>query len=92
VLRVPDELVMEDYLLTNAQLLPAEKPVFDRFRDLGGDPELLRPVIGVEREYLEAALDEMGKEFGAIDNYFAGGLGVDVSTQSALRSTFVESG
>jgi protein-tyrosine phosphatase len=48
-------------------------------------------VIGVEREYLEAALDEMGQEFGTIDAYFAEGLGLDASAQSALRAAFVES-
>jgi protein-tyrosine phosphatase len=91
LLGVPDDLVMEEYLLTNTQLLPAEKPVFDEFEAQGGDPELLRPVIGVEPEYLEAARDEMDKEFGTIDAYFAEGLGHDSSAQSALRSAFVGS-
>jgi protein-tyrosine phosphatase len=91
LLGVPERLVMEEYLLTNAQLLPAEKPVFDRFQAQGGDPELLRPVIGVEREYLEAALDEMGREFGTIEGYFAEGLGIDAEAQGAVRAALLES-
>jgi protein-tyrosine phosphatase len=65
--------------------------VFDRFQAQGGDPKLLRPVIGVERQYLEAALDEMGKEFGTIEGYFAEGLGLDADAQSALRAALLES-
>jgi protein-tyrosine phosphatase len=35
LLGVPDDLVIEEYLLTNTELLPAEKPVFDRFQEQG---------------------------------------------------------
>ncbi|HZL65398.1 MAG TPA: tyrosine-protein phosphatase, partial [Thermoleophilia bacterium] len=62
LLGVPDDLVMQEYLLTNAELLPAEQPVLDRFRALGGDPDVLWPVVAVAPEYLEAALDGMRKQ------------------------------
>jgi protein-tyrosine phosphatase len=87
---VPDELVMHEYLLTNEQLLPALQPVFDHFQSLGGNPELLRPILGVQEEYLEAAFDEMRSRFGTIEGYFANGLGIDEAAQTALRSRFVE--
>jgi protein-tyrosine phosphatase len=90
LLGVPDNLVMQDYLLTNEQLLPALKPVFDHFQSLGGDPELLRPILGVQEEYLEAAFDVMHQRFGTIQSYFADGLGLDQTVQDALRKTFVE--
>jgi protein-tyrosine phosphatase len=91
LLGVPDDLVMKEYLLTNAQLLPAEKPVFDRFQAQGGDPDLIRPVIGVEPEYLEVALDEMRKRFGTVEGYFSEGLNIGEGAQKALRAGFVES-
>jgi protein-tyrosine phosphatase len=91
LLGVPDDLVMEEYLLTNTQLLPAEKPVFDQFRALGGDPDLLRWVVGVASEYLEAARAEMRREFGTLEGYFAEGLKLDEVAQEALRTAFVES-
>jgi protein-tyrosine phosphatase len=91
LLGVADDLVMKEYLLTNTELLPALKPVFDAFRAKGGDPELLRPVYGVLPGYLEAALDEMRKEFGTIEGYFADGLRIDADGQEALRATFVQS-
>ena len=73
------------------QVLPAEKPVFDQFRAQGGDPDLLRWVIGVAPEYLDAARAEMRREFGTLEGYFSEGLHVDESAQEALRAVFVES-
>ena len=80
---------MKEYLLTNTELLPAEKPLLDRFRALGGDPELLRPVVAVAPEYLEAALDEMRRQFGTIEGYFLEGLGIGGDVQRALREVFI---
>jgi len=91
LLGVPDEVVMHEYLLTNEQLLPANKPVFDRFESIGGDPELLLPVFGVRKEYLEAALDEMRRRFGTIEGYFTDGLGLNANILQALRVAFIES-
>jgi len=89
-LDVPDDLVMQEYLLTNEQLLPALQPVFDQFQSLGGDPALLRPILGVHREYLEAAFDEMRQRFGSMERYFADGLGLDQAVQAAIRQTLVQ--
>ena len=91
LLGVPDEVVMHEYLLTNEQLLPAKKPAFDRFESMGGDPELLLPVFGVRKEYLEAALDEMRLRHGTIERYFIDGLGLDAKVLEALRVAFIES-
>ena len=87
---VPDDLVMKEYLLTNVELLPTEKPMLDRFRALGGDPDLLGPVVGVAPEYLQAALDAMRSAYGTIEAYFTDGLGLDESVQRVLRASFIE--
>lgn len=90
LLGVSDDDAMQDYLLTNDQLLPALQPVFDAFKAAGGDPELLRPVLGVQREYLAAALDEMHQRFGTLEAYFGDGLKIDENTQQALRAAFID--
>jgi protein-tyrosine phosphatase len=87
---VSDDDVMAEYLLTNDQLLPSLQPVFDRFASAGGDPDLLRSVLGVEPDYLEAALDEMRGRHGTIAGYFTDGLGLDAEVQAALRHAFVD--
>ena len=86
LLGVADDAVMEDYLLTNRYLLPALKFVFDRFETAGGDPELLRPILGVDASYLQTGLDELDAEFGTIEAYFADALGIDAAAQAELRS------
>lgn len=90
LLGVADDIVMEDFLLSNAYLLPAFEPAFERFRALGGDPALLRPLIGVRPGYLAAALEEMCRRHGTIERYFAEGLRIDAETQDRLRAVFVE--
>ena len=90
LLGVPDEEVLAEYLLTNDLLLPALAPMFDQFREAGGDPAVLRPVFGVDPAYLAAGLDEMHDRFGSIEGYFSDGLGLDAPTIDALRRAFTE--
>jgi protein-tyrosine phosphatase len=90
LLGVSDDDVMRDYLLTNEELMPVMQTVLDKFAAAGGDPELLLPVVGVEADYLDAALDEMHSRFGSIEGYFADALGIDSARQQALRDAFVE--
>jgi protein-tyrosine phosphatase len=90
LLDVPDDLVMQEYLLTNSQLVPALQPLFDRFAAQGGDREIMLNILGVRAGYLEASLDEMRIRYGTIERYFADGLGIDASAQQTLRDVFVE--
>jgi protein-tyrosine phosphatase len=92
LLGVSTDDVFADYLLTNDQLLPALQPLLDQFRSIGGDPELLMPVVGVRKEYLATAIGEMQKRYKTIDGYFSQGLGVDRATIDKLRVRFTESG
>jgi protein-tyrosine phosphatase len=90
LLGVSDELVMREYMLTNEELLPAEKPLLERFRAAGVGPEVILPLVAVEPDYLEAALDEMRKEFGSVEGYFATALGIDEAGQGTLRAALVD--
>lgn len=92
LLGVSEDDVRREYLLTNEQLLPALRPLFDRFAQAGGDPELLRPVLGVRPEYLDCALNEMRTRFGDIDGYFADGLGLDADARARLRTALLDVG
>jgi len=91
LLGVSEDDVLFDYELTNRDLVPALKPVFEHFRAVGGDPHLLEPVLGVDAAYLHAALDEVKQRFGGLDAYFADCLGIDADGQQRLRDTLVES-
>ncbi|WP_020018281.1 tyrosine-protein phosphatase [Promicromonospora sukumoe] len=90
LLGVSEADVFHDYELTNRDLLPALKPLFEQFRAAGGDPVLLEPVFGVQPAYLRSALDEMDQRFGSIESYFADGLGIGPDEQRRSREALVE--
>jgi protein-tyrosine phosphatase len=92
LLGVSTDDVFSDYLLTNDQLLPALQPLLNQFRSIGGDPELLMPVVGVQKEYLQTALDEMHRRYKTVDGYFSQGLGLDAATVGKLRAKLTERG
>lgn len=86
---VPQEKVYEDYLRSNDYILPAYKKAIDAFAAAGGNPEIPPAILGVKKEYLDAAFDEMHKKFGTIDKYFSDGLGIDAAQQEALRKMYL---
>lgn len=89
-LGVHESDVTQEYLRSNTDLLPALKPLFDRFAEAGGDPDLLLPVLGVREEYLQTACREVEERFGGIEGYFADGLGLTELERDRLRTTFLE--
>ena len=89
LLGVDEAQVMREYELTNRDLLPALDFLFKQFAAEGGDPEILRPVVGVDPVYLQTALDEMHQRFGSITAYFRDGLGIDEVEQDRLRAAFI---
>jgi protein-tyrosine phosphatase len=92
LLGVSEDDVYKDYLLTNDQLIPALKPMVDKVAATGIDPDLLTPILGVQRSYLDAGLEEMHKRYNSIDGYLTGGLGLPESTIERLRSDYIEKG
>ncbi len=90
LLGVSEGDVYREYLLTNEQLLPALEPLFQRFAAHGATREMLIPVFGVDRSYLDTAFAEMRAEFGTIERYFADGLGITEAEQQTLRDRLTE--
>ncbi len=87
---VPRDDVFREYLLTNDQLIPALEPIFAAFAQAGGDRKVLRPVLGVDRSYLERAFAAMEERYGSIESYFADGLGIDRDQQQRLRALYLD--
>jgi protein-tyrosine phosphatase len=88
--RVPDDLVMRDYLASNRRLRPFLAPALARWEERGGDPRLLRPIVAARRSYLETARTELVRCFGSVERYLSEGMGVDSATQDRLRAALVE--
>ncbi|MHA7986148.1 tyrosine-protein phosphatase [Rathayibacter sp. CAU 1779] len=90
LLGVPEQTVVDDYVLSNDYLLASLKPVLDAFAARGGDPEKLKPVLGVKAQYLLTAFEELREKYGTIERYFADGLGLDGDAQQRLKDVFLE--
>jgi protein-tyrosine phosphatase len=90
LLGVPREQVMADFLRSNDYILPLYAREIDAFVDGGGDRAIVEAVFGVKPRYLEAAFNEMEKQYGTIENYFAEGLGIDAAGQDAIRDLFLK--
>jgi len=89
LLEVPHDVVMEDYLQSNEFILAKYKNVIDAFVNAGGDKKIPEAILGVKKEYLEAAFSEMRKNYGTIEKYFSEGLGIDAEHQKALKDNFL---
>jgi len=92
LLGVPDEVVLEEYLLSGPVIAALFAPHLAAFEAVGGDPALLRPLVEVRVEYLEAGLSAMRESYGTVERYLGDGLGVDGAAREALRLAFVEPG
>ena len=91
LLGVPKDQVYDDYLRSNDYILPTYKNVIDSFVAAGGEAAIPLAIFGVRREYLDAAFDELDKEFGTIENYFSKGLGIDAAQQQAIQGYLSQS-
>ena len=89
LLGVPEDVVMDDYLRSNDYIIPAYQHAIDAFVEAGGDPGIPPAILGVKKEYLDAAFDEMQTKYGSIERYFSEGLGIDAAQQQALRDIYL---
>jgi len=89
LLGVPRETVMADFLRSNEYVLPQFRKDIDGFVAAGGDSTIALAIFGVKKEYLDASLDEMEKNYGTVEEYFSKGLGIDAAGQAALRDLYL---
>jgi len=84
-LGVPDEIIAEDYLLTNR--------FYRRDPAASSDlPEDVRQVLAsVETSFLAAAFDAIGAEYGDLETYFSDGLGLGARQRARLEARYLES-
>lgn len=86
-LGVPYDTIMQDYLLSNTTLdtdgLRADAGMSAAMAAL--PPEVAKPLLGVEPDYLDAAFDQIDKDYGSVENYLKRELGVDRAAIQRLR-------
>jgi protein-tyrosine phosphatase len=92
-LGVPEDIVFEDFLLTNHYTANKIEQTLWLIRVISlfrVDPDAVRPILGVERGYLEAAFDEIRKQHGSFDDYRRSALGVDDARVATFRDFALE--
>lgn len=92
-LGVPEDVVFEDFLLTNhyTQQRVEQILLFIRFASFfRTDPEDVRPILGVRRAYLEAGFDEILERHGSFDAFRRDVLGVSDEELVAFRTMALE--
>jgi len=84
-LDVPDDVIGEDYLLTNR--------FYRRDTSSASDlPDDVRQAIGsVEASFLAAAFDAIRADYGDLDNYLKEGLALGTSQRAALQARYLQS-
>ncbi|MBW2386894.1 MAG: tyrosine-protein phosphatase [Deltaproteobacteria bacterium] len=91
-LGVPEETIMEDYLLTATYTHErVEKNLMavrfaSQFRT---DLDEVRPIMSVRREFLQAAFDGIHDEYGSVDRYMEQALLLTNEKRDALRRRFL---
>ena len=89
-LGVRADLVMREYLLSDAEIRAAFEPVVEDFVARGGSRGVIEPMMSVRPGFLDAALDAIHADHGSIEAYFSDGLGLDTATSDVLRAKFLE--
>jgi protein-tyrosine phosphatase len=84
-LGVPDDLIAEDYLLTNR--------FYRRDPSASSDlPEEVRQVLAsVEASFLAAAFDAIRADYGDLESYLSDGLGLGAQERARLEARYLES-
>lgn len=93
LLGVPVEGVMADYLLSNngLDLFKAEmRRKFRLFLMVGLPGERFVPLMEARREYLLAALEQIERDYGGLDDYARRGLGLSDEDRLGLKCLFLE--
>lgn len=84
-LGVPEDVIAEDYLLTNRHYKRDATAAIDL-------PDDVRNAIGnVESSYLAAAFEAVGEEYGDLETYLRDGLKLGPAERTALKARYLQS-
>ncbi|SEO83534.1 tyrosine-protein phosphatase [Paenibacillus sp. OV219] len=92
-LGVDEQTVMNDYLLSNFYRADANKATIEALKKQIPDENVIKAMsalMGVQKEFLQAALDEMKAKYGSIDAFIEKGLGVTKEERAKLKAMYLE--
>ena len=92
-LGVSKEDVIKDYMKTNQFTEERIEEIIGQIELMTlyqTDAEVLRPLLGVEREYIETAFQTAEDEYGSLMNFIRHGLNISDDDLQKLRTKFLE--
>ena len=93
-LGVSKEDAINDYMKTNQFTKERIEEIIGQIKLMTlyqTDPEILRPLLGVEREYIETAFQTAEEKYGSLENFIKDGLDISDEDIQKLRKKFLES-
>jgi protein-tyrosine phosphatase len=93
LLGVSSNIVMHDYLDSNFRLQAYQQTIMDRIKFLpilGIPRDKFLPLFEARKEYLQAAFNQIEKDFGTLDAYFRIGLQLSSNDQIGLAKVLIE--
>jgi protein tyrosine/serine phosphatase len=92
---VHPETIVEDYLLTNhPERLAARMPMIAKtMEEIAGrapSEAVMQVALGVDVDYLSAAIAAIDERYGTVDTYLEQALGVDTGLRASLRDRILE--
>lgn len=90
LLGVPRDTIYEDYLDSTKHLAAKNARILATIADRGFDPEHLRPMFSVRREYLDTAFRAADEHFGSTEAYVRDGLNIPDTAVDSLRTRLLE--
>jgi len=91
-LGVPEKTVMEDFLLSNEYRAASNEKTLSQLSALldPSEIEVMRGILEVRPEYLQAALDAMDEEYGSVDGYLRKGLGITPKERARFQKLMLD--
>ena len=84
-LGVNKKQVYADYLRSNKELAASNAAQLAKLKKYDIDPALVSPLLTVQASYLDAAFDQIKRDYGSFDAFLGKGLGIDAATKAKLR-------
>lgn len=77
-LGVDMETIRKDYLLTNEHIVPYINKIIQKVHAKGKNGTILKPLLEVRNDYLDAALEEIDQRYGGLNSFVTETLRADV--------------
>ncbi|MGL4655842.1 MAG: tyrosine-protein phosphatase, partial [Sarcina sp.] len=92
ILGVDEDTIINDYMKSNDYRKEANKNILSLYEDkLPKEAmQIFRDILGVEKDFIEASLDEMKKKYGSYENYFLKEYGLDKEDMDRIRDNYLE--